>query len=195
VVWTLLDIVRSRKATAVGAATGIVVGLVAITPAAGFISPMAALVLGAVAAIPSYFALVFRARTALDDSLDVVAAHGVGGTVGALLTGVLASKAWNGTVDGLLYGNPGQLAIQAVAVVATIAYSAVASYLLLKLINLVMPLKAATREEGLGLDVSQHGEEAYADDEGAILILQRPDAAASQPATLLTAATAEGGRS
>ena len=195
VVWTLLDIVRSRKATAVGAATGIVVGLVAITPAAGFISPMAALVLGAVAAIPSYFALVFRARTALDDSLDVVAAHGVGGTVGALLTGVLASKAWNGTVDGLLYGNPGQLAIQAVAVVATIAYSAVASYLLLKLINLVMPLKAATREEGLGLDVSQHGEEAYADDEGAILILQRPDAAASQPATVLTAATAEGGRS
>ena len=195
VVWTLLDIVRSRKATAVGAATGIVVGLVAITPAAGFISPMAALVLGAVAAIPSYFALVFRARTGLDDSLDVVAAHGVGGTVGALLTGVLASKAWNGTVDGLLYGNPGQLGVQAIGVVATIAYSAVASYLLLKLINLVMPLKAATREEGLGLDVSQHGEEAYADDEGAILILQRPDAAASQPATVLTAATAEGGRS
>jgi Amt family ammonium transporter len=197
VVWTLLDIVRSRKATAVGAATGIVVGLVAITPAAGFISPMAALVLGAVAAIPSYFALVFRARTGLDDSLDVVAAHGVGGTVGALLTGVLASKAWNGTVDGLLYGNPGQLGVQAIGIVATIAYSALASYVLLKLINLVMPLKAATKEEGLGLDVSQHGEEAYADDEGAILILQRPDAAASQsqPARALTAATAEGGRS
>ena len=82
VVWTLLDLFRSRKATAVGAATGIVVGLVAITPAAGFISPMAALVLGAVAAFPSYFALVFRARTGLDDSLDVVAAHGVGGTRG-----------------------------------------------------------------------------------------------------------------
>jgi Amt family ammonium transporter len=195
VVWTLLDLARSRKATAVGAATGIVVGLVAITPAAGFVSPISALVLGAVAAFPSYYALVFRARTGLDDSLDVVAAHGVGGTVGALLTGVLASKAWNGTVDGLLYGNPGQLAIQAVGVVATIVYSAIASYLLLKLINLVMPLKAATKEEGLGLDVSQHGEEAYADDEGAILILQRPDAAALQPATVLTAATAEGGRS
>jgi len=195
VVWTLLDLSRSRKATAVGAATGIVVGLVAITPAAGFVSPMAALVLGAVAAFPSYFALVFRARTGLDDSLDVVAAHGVGGSVGALLTGVLASKAWNGTVDGLLYGNPGQLGIQAVGVLATIAYSAVASYLLLKLINLVVPLKAATKEEGLGLDVSQHGEEAYADDEGAILILQRPEVAAPQPAKALTAATAEGGRS
>ena len=195
VVWTLLDLVRSRKATAVGAATGIVVGLVAITPAAGFISPKAALLLGAVAAFPSYYALVFRARTGLDDSLDVVAAHGVGGTVGALLTGVFASKAWNGTADGLLYGNPGQLAIQAVGVVATIAYSAVASYLLLKLINLVVPLKAAMKEEGLGLDVSQHGEEAYADDEGAVLILQRPAVAVSQTAPALTAATAEGGRS
>ena len=195
VVWTLVDLLRSRKATAVGAATGIVVGLVAITPAAGFVSPMGALVLGALAALPSYYALVLRARTGLDDSLDVVAAHGVGGSVGALLTGVLASKAWNGTVDGLLYGNPGQLGIQAVAVLAAILYSGVASFLLLKLLNLVLPLKAAIKEEGLGLDVSQHGEEAYADDEGAILILQRPDSAASHPAPALTTAAAEGGRS
>ena len=195
VVWTLLDLLRNRKATAVGAATGIVVGLVAITPAAGFIGPIAALALGAVAALPSHYALVFRARTGLDDSLDVVAAHGVGGSVGALLTGVLASKAWNGTVDGLLFGNPGQLAVQALGVVAAIAYSAVASYLLLKTIDLVLPLKAATKEEGLGLDVSQHGEEAYADDDGAILILQRPAAAEAQPATALVTATAEGGRS
>ena len=195
VVWTLLDLRRSRKATAVGAATGIVVGLVAITPAAGFVSPLAALALGAVAALPSYCALVFRARTGLDDSLDVVAAHGVGGSVGALLTGVLASKAWNGTADGLLHGNPGQLGVQALGVLAAIAYSAVASYLLLKLLGALMPLKAAAKDQGLGLDVSQHGEEAYADDEGAILILQRPAAAESQPATALTAATAEGGRS
>src|SRR5512141_1897084 len=95
VVWTLLDLGRSRKATAVGAATAIVVGLVAITPAAGFVGPLAALALGALAALPSYFALLYRARTRLDDSLDVVAAHGLGGIVGALLTGVLASKAWN----------------------------------------------------------------------------------------------------
>src|SRR4029078_7152760 len=86
-VCALLDYVRLGKPTAVGAATGIVVGLVAITPAAGFLGPMSALALGAIAAFPSYFGLVWRAKTQLDDSLDVVAAHGVGGTVGALLTG------------------------------------------------------------------------------------------------------------
>jgi len=90
VVWSLLDLARSRKATAVGAATGIVVGLVAITPAAGLVSPLSALVIGAIAAFPSYFAIVWRARTRLDDSLDVVGAHGLGGLVGALLTGILA---------------------------------------------------------------------------------------------------------
>jgi len=194
VVWTLLDLGRSRKATAVGAATAIVVGLVAITPAAGFVSPLAALVLGALAALPSYYALLLRARTGLDDSLDVVAAHGVGGTVGALLTGVLASKAWNGSVDGLVHGNPGQVGIQAVAVLAAIAWSGVLSYLLLKLVGLVLPLKAAHREEGLGLDVSQHGEEAYADDEGAILILKRSETEAPREAVGLAAAV-EGGRS
>jgi Amt family ammonium transporter len=170
-VWTILDLVRNGKATAVGAATGIVVGLVAITPAAGFIGPMAALGLGAVAAFPSYYGLLWRSRTRLDDSLDVVAAHGVGGTVGALLTGVLASKAWNGTVDGLLFGNPKQLGIQAVGVLAALAYSAVGTVVILKLIGLVTPLRASAREEGLGLDVSQHGEEAYARGEGAILVL------------------------
>jgi Amt family ammonium transporter len=192
VAWTLLDLFRNGRATAVGAATGIVVGLVAITPAAGFIGPMAALGLGVVAAFPSYFALVYRARTRLDDSLDVVAAHGLGGTVGALLTGVLASKAWNGTVDGALYGNPAQLGIQALGVLAALAYSGVASFLLLKLIGLVTPLKVAAREEGLGLDVTEHGEEAYAGDQGAILILQRDDAKA--PAGALSPATAGGGR-
>ena len=123
VAWTLLDLPRTGKATAVGAATAIVVGLVAITPAAGFVGPMAALAIGILATFPSYFALLYRARTRLDDSLDVVAAHGLGGTVGALLTGVFASKAWNGTADGLLYGNPAQLGIQALAVLAALAYS------------------------------------------------------------------------
>src|SRR6187455_2480763 len=109
VVWTILDVMRSGKPTAVGAATAIVVGLVAITPAAGFISPMNAILLGGFAAIPSYLALQIRARTSLDDSLDVLAAHGVGGTVGALLTGVFAEKALNTVADGALYGNPRQL--------------------------------------------------------------------------------------
>src|SRR5215510_4725232 len=109
VVWMFLDYMRSGKPTAVGAATAIVVGLVAITPAAGFISPMSAILLGGIAAVPSYIALQIRAKTSLDDSLDVVAAHGVGGTVGALLTGVFADRALNGIADGALFGNPGQI--------------------------------------------------------------------------------------
>jgi len=161
VMWTLLDVMRSGKPTAVGAATAIVVGLVAVTPAAGFVSPMNAILLGAIAAVPSYFGLIIRAKTSLDDSLDVVAAHGVGGTVGALLTGVFAQKALNGVADGALYGNPGQLAIQGAAVLAAIVYSGVMSFILLKLISLVMPLRATAAEETEGLDISQHGEEAY----------------------------------
>jgi len=195
VVWTILDLRRSRKATAVGTATAIVVGLVAVTPAAGFVGPMAALLLGMGAALPSHYALLYRARTRLDDSLDVVAAHGLGGTVGALLTGVLASKAWNGTADGLLFGNPAQVGVQAVGVLAAIAYSGATSFLLLKGIALVTPLRVDRREEGLGLDVSQHGEEAYADDEGAILILQRTGADAPEAVRALAAAAAGGGRS
>jgi len=168
VVWTLLDYMRQGKPTAVGAATGIVVGLVAITPAAGFIGPMSAIALGAIAAIPSYFGLVWRAKTQLDDSLDVVAAHGVGGTVGALLTGVFAQKGLNGLADGLLFGNPAQLGIQATAVAAAIVYSGVASFLLLKIIGVVVPLRADEADESVGLDLSQHGEEAYVHGGGSV---------------------------
>ena len=161
VVWTLIDWFRLGKSTAVGAATAIVVGLVAITPAAGFISPMNGLILGAIAAVPSYFALIIRAKTSLDDSLDVVAAHGVGGTVGALLTGVFADKALNGLFDGALYGNPGQVGIQAATVVTAIVYSGAVSFILLKVINLVIPIRAEATDESTGLDMTQHGEEAY----------------------------------
>ena len=171
VVWTLLDLFRSGKATAVGAATGIVVGLVAVTPAAGFISPTSAIFLGAFAAFPSYFTLLYRARTRLDDSLDVVAAHGVGGIVGALLTGVLAQKSWNGTADGVIAGNWSQLGIQAIAIVATIVYSGAATLLIVKVLSAVATLRTEVREEGLGLDFTQHGEEAYSRGEGAILLL------------------------
>ncbi len=171
VVWTLLDLKRGGKATAVGAATAIVVGLVAVTPAAGFVSPLAALALGALAAFPSYFAIIYRARTRLDDSLDVVAAHGIGGTVGALLTGVFAAKAWNGVADGLLLGNVRQFFVQLLAVLVTIVFSGAGTYVLLRLVSLVMPIKVDAEDEGLGLDVSQHGEEAYSSGEGAILVL------------------------
>ena len=166
VVWTFIDLLRSGKPTAVGAATAIVVGLVAITPAAGFVGPMSALVIGMIAAVPSYMALQWRARTSLDDSLDVVAAHGVGGTVGALLTGVFANKALNGLADGALFGNPAQLGVQAMAIAAAIVYSGVMSFILLKAISLVLPLRATGADESVGLDISAHGEEAYLHSDG-----------------------------
>ncbi len=194
VAWTLLDLARTGKATAVGSATGIVVGLVAITPAAGYVSPVSAIVLGAIAAFPSYFALLYRARTRLDDSLDVVAAHGLGGTVGALLTGVFAQKSWNGTVNGLLFGNPRQLLVQLAATLAAIAFSGVATFVLLKVVDAIVPLRVDRRDEGVGLDVSQHGEEAYTNGEGAVLLLSeavRPAHAGSPLRQPLR--TAEGG--
>jgi ammonium transporter, Amt family len=192
VVWTLLDMLRSNKVTAVGAATAIVVGLVAITPAAGHVSPVSAILLGGIAAVPSYYALVFRVRTRLDDSLDVVAAHGLGGMVGALLTGVFSEKAWSGVADGLLFGNPGQLGIQAMAVGATIVYSGAMTFGLLKLVGVIVPLRADVTDEGLGMDVSQHGEEAYVDGEGAILVLPDRD---TPLAPAFASAAAPGGRS
>jgi len=162
VVWAGIDALRTGKPTSVGCATAIVVGLVAITPAAGFVSPMSAIALGAIAAVPSYFGLIVRAKTQLDDSLDVVAAHGLGGTVGALLTGVFAQKAFNGTIDGALFGNPRQLLIQGAAVLAAIVYSGLATFVILKLVGLVVSLRASASEESEGLDITEHGEEAYA---------------------------------
>jgi ammonium transporter, Amt family len=195
VVWTLLDLRRAGKATAVGAGTAIVVGLVAVTPAAGFVAPLSALAIGALAAFPSYFAILFRARTRLDDSLDVVAAHGLGGAAGALLTGVFAQKAWAPSgADGLLFGNPRQLAIQLLAVLVTLGYSSGATFGLLKLIGLVIPLKVKQREEGLGLDISQHGEEAYGTGEGAILVLPGTPSPVKLTAFMANELREEGGR-
>jgi ammonium transporter, Amt family len=171
VVWTLIDYFRTGRATAVGAATGIVVGLVAITPAAGFVSPSGALLLGAIAALPSYFVIALRSRTRIDDSLDVFAGHGIGGLTGALLTGVLAQKVWNSAGnDGLLYGNPGQLGVQALGAVSSAVYAGLMTFVILKALGLVMSLRAVPRVEGVGMDVSQHGEEAYASGEGSILV-------------------------
>ena len=172
IVWVLLDASRSGHATAVGGATGIVVGLVAITPAAGFVSPMSAIVLGAIAAVPSYFAMQWRSRTRLDDSLDVFAGHGIGGLTGALLTGVFASKAMNPAgADGLLAGNPGQVLIQALGAGVSLVYSGLMTFVLLKVLGTVLDLRSDARTEGLGMDVTQHGEEAYGSGEGSILVL------------------------
>ena len=119
--------------------------------------------------MPSYAAIQWRARTRLDDSLDVLAGHGVGGIVGALLTGVFASATWGGT-DGLLHGRPVQLGLQALGVMAIIAYSGTMTFVILKLVDLVLPLCASRQAEGAGMDITQHGEEAYFEGEGAVLL-------------------------
>jgi ammonium transporter, Amt family len=170
VVWFMLDLARDRKVTAIGAATAIVVGCVAITPAAGFISPGWAMALGGIAAVPSYAFILWRPRTRLDETLDVLAAHGLAGLLGILFIGFVAQQSWNGVSDGLLYGNASQLGDQALAVAATPAYAFAVTFLILRAIGLVMPLRATEREESLGMDVVEHGEEAYASGEGAILI-------------------------
>ncbi len=107
---------------------------------------------------------------------------GSGGTVGALLTGVFAQKAWNGTADGLLFGNPRQFLVQLIAVLATLVFSGIGTFVLLKLVNLLIPFKVSEKDQGLGLDVSQHGEEAYGSGEGAILILPAASRSAPGPA-------------
>jgi Amt family ammonium transporter len=174
IVWFALDLIRGRQVTAIGAATAIIVGCVGITPAGGFISPGWAMLLGALAALPSYAVIVLRPRTRVDETLDVLAAHGIAGFTGILFIGFFAQNSWNGVSDGLLYGNAAQLGHQALAALAAPVYAFGMTFLLLKAIGLVMPLRATEREEALGMDVVAHGEEAYATGEGAILIA--PDA-------------------
>jgi Amt family ammonium transporter len=168
--WTLIDLLRGGRVTAVGAATAIIVGLVVVTPAAGYIAPGSAVALGALGAIPSYLALIYRARTKLDDSLDVVAAHGTGGATGAILTGVFADAAWSGGASGLVSGNASQILTQLASVLVVLAYSGTATLVILKVLALVMPLRISGRVEGVGMDVTEHGEEAYTGGDGAILV-------------------------
>ena len=170
VVWFLLDLLRGRQVTAVGAATAMIVGCVGITPAGGFISPAWAMALGALAALPSYAVIVWRPRTRVDETLDVLAAHGVAGLTGILFIGFFAQKSWNGVSDGLVYGNAGQLGWQALAALAAPVYAFVATFLILRFIALFTPLRATQHEEALGMDIVQHGEEAYATGEGAVLV-------------------------
>lgn len=179
VVWFFLDLVRGGRVTAIGAATAIIVGCVGITPAAGFISPTWAMLLGAIAAVPSYAIIVWRPRTRVDETLDVLAAHGIAGLTGILFIGFFAQQSWNGVADGLFYGNAAQLGWQALAVAVVPVYAFVATYALLRLVGLVMPLRASEHEESVGMDIVQHGEEAYVTGEGAILI--RPESGEELP--------------
>ncbi len=170
VTWFALDLIRGRKVTAIGAATAIIVGCVLITPAGGFISPGWAIALGFLGALPCYAMIVWRPRTRVDETLDVLAAHGVAGFTGILFIGFVAQFAWNGVSDGLFYGNASQLGDQALAAIAAPAYAFGATFLLLKLVGAFTPLRASEHEEAIGMDVVHHGEEAYVTGEGAILI-------------------------
>src|SRR3954453_13682647 len=129
------------------------------------------MLLRALAALPSYAIIVWRTRTRVDETLDVLAAHGIAGFFGILFIGLFAEAAWNGVSDGLFYGNAAQLGDQALAALAAPVYAFVVTFALLKLIGLVMPLRASDRDEALGMDVVQHGEEAYVTGEGAILVV------------------------
>jgi ammonium transporter, Amt family len=168
--WFVLDLIRGRQVTAVGAATAIIVGCVLITPAGGFVSPGWAMALGFAGALPCYAVIVFRPRTRVDETLDVLAAHGVAGFVGILFIGFFAQQNWNGISDGWVYGNANQMGDQALAALAAPVYAFAATYLLLKLLGLVMPLRVTEHQEALGMDTVQHGEEAYPTGEGAILV-------------------------
>jgi ammonium transporter, Amt family len=175
ITWFVLDLIRGRKVTAIGAATAIIVGCVLITPAGGFVSPGWAMVLGFLGALPCYAMIMWRPRTRVDETLDVLAAHGLAGFTGILFIGLAAQLSWNGVADGLFYGDAGQLWSQVVAALATPAYAFVMTFILLKLVGAVMPLRATERDEAIGMDVVQHGEEAYVTGEGAILVLPDGD--------------------
>jgi Amt family ammonium transporter len=161
--WMFTDWIRKGKPSAIGLSIGAVAGLVAITPASGYVGPMPSIIIGLVAGVLCNWVGSLRARTRLDDSLDVFACHGAGGMWGTIATGLFASTLINpGGPNGLFFGNPAQLGIQALAVAIVAAFSFVGSYVLLRLINLVTPLRVSPQDEDAGLDLSQMGEEAYA---------------------------------
>jgi ammonium transporter, Amt family len=165
--------------TVVGAATAIIVGCVLITPAGGFVSPGWALALGFLGAIPCYYVIVYRPRSGVDETLDVLAAHGVAGFTGILAIGFIAQASWNGVSDGWFYGNLSQLGDQALAALAAPVYAFFATYILLRVIGLVTDLRGEDRDEALGMDFIHHGEEAYPSGEGAILVT--PEAGEEEP--------------
>jgi Amt family ammonium transporter len=160
--WTLWEWMSRGKPTMLGAASGAVAGLVAVTPASGFVTPLAALLIGAVAGVLCYGGCVLKVKLGYDDSLDVVGIHGVGGTWGALATGLFASKAINPDgADGLFYGNPGLLGIQAITVLATWAFAFVGTLIIAKVVDVLMGFRVDEEEEHAGLDLSLHDESAY----------------------------------
>ena len=164
--WGILSQVQNGKMSAAGVATGAVGGLVAITPAAGAVGVMGALGVGLGAGLLCYAAVLLRPKIAIDDSLDVFAVHGVGGIWGAIATGIFTVSAFTGGIEGLIEGDPSQLGVQIVAVLATIAYSFIVTFVILKVLDVIpgMGLRVSEKEEDQGLDISAHGERAFVGD-------------------------------
>jgi ammonium transporter, Amt family len=160
--WMILDWIIKGKPSAIGISVGAVCGMAAVTAASGYINFTAAVIIGLVAGIISNLVANWRAgRSRIDDTLDVFACHGIGGIIGAVSVGLFATVLVNPAVNGLFYGNPAQLGIQVLAVLVVAAFAFVGSYLLLKLVDVFSPLRVSPKEEDEGLDLSQHGEEAY----------------------------------
>ncbi len=160
--WVMAEWLIQRKPTTLGAASGALAGLVAITPAAGFVGPISAIIIGIVAGVICYLAVLLKARLGYDDALDVVGVHGVGGLWGALATGLFASTAWNPDgANGLFFGNPHQFLVQAIGAGAAIVYSMVVTFLILKAIDLTLGLRVNREDEVQGLDLTQHSELGY----------------------------------
>ena len=160
ITWVLASYLHKGKVSVVGAACGAVAGLVAITPASGFVTAGGALIIGLVVGGLCYSATLLRSRLKIDDALDVFAVHGVGGTFGAIATGVFATAAIN-AYPGLIDGNAGQVVTQLIAVSATIAYAVVATFGIVKLVDVILGLRISARDEEMGIDLSTHGEVAY----------------------------------
>jgi Amt family ammonium transporter len=157
--WMFFDVIRGKKPSVLGFCIGSVVGLVAITPAAGFVAVPQSIFIGVIAAIISNLAVHYKSKSTLDDTLDVFPCHGVGGIVGMLLTGIFATKSVNSAgADGLFYGNLSFFLIQVKALLVVVSYSFIVSWLIFKFINFILPLRVSSEEEEMGLDASQHDE-------------------------------------
>ena len=161
--WVILDVIVTGKPTVLGAVTGAVAGLVAITPASGFVSPISSIWIGLIVALVCYiFVTVIKHRLGYDDALDTFGVHGVGGTIGALTTGLFAQKLYNsGGADGLLFGNPHQFVVNAIGAGATIAYAVVVTAVIGLILHYTMGLRVKEQDEAIGLDSTQHKESAY----------------------------------
>jgi len=175
--WMILETVLRGKPTAVGAATGAVAGLVGVTPAAGFVTPIGALLIGSIVAVFCFFAISLKVKLGVDDALDTFPVHGVGGTIGAILTGIFATTAVNAAgADGLLYGNPGQLFKQLAAIGIAFILSGIGTFIILKILDATVGLRVKPEMELDGMDVNEHGEDGYGEEFGSVRDLAGPTA-------------------